>query len=85
MSLLRLPVDRPVTTVMIFLAVILMGVIAWTRIPQELFPAMEYPQITIITKYDGAGPEEAEKLIFKGYPINLKNFTNYIINNNRYK
>ena len=29
--------------------------------------------------------EEAEKLIFKGYPINLKNFTNYIINNNRYK
>ena len=29
--------------------------------------------------------EEAEKLIFKGYPINLKNFTNYIIYNNRYK
>ena len=65
MSLLRLPVDRPVTTVMIFLAVILMGVIAWTRIPQELFPAMEYPQITIVTKYEGAGPEEAEKLISK--------------------
>ncbi len=56
MSLLRLPVDRPVTTVMIFLSVILMGVIAWTRIPQELFPAMEYPQITIVTKYEGAGP-----------------------------
>lgn len=65
MSLLRLPVDRPVTTVMIFLSVILMGVIAWTRIPQELFPAMEYPQITIITKYEGAGPEESEKLISK--------------------
>ena len=29
--------------------------------------------------------EEAEKLIFKGYPINLRNFTNYIIYNNRYK
>ena len=29
--------------------------------------------------------EEAEKLIFKGYPINLKNFTNYIIYNNRSK
>ncbi len=65
MSLLRLPVDRPVTTVMIFLSIILMGVIAWTRIPQELFPAMEYPQITIVTKYEGAGPEEAEKLISK--------------------
>ncbi len=65
MSLLRLPVDRPVTTVMIFLSVILMGVIAWTKIPQELFPAMEYPQITIVTKYEGAGPEESEKLISK--------------------
>ncbi len=65
MSLLRLPVDRPVTTVMIFLAVILMGLIAFSRIPQELFPAMEYPQITIVTKYEGAGPEEAEKLISK--------------------
>lgn len=65
MSLLRLPVDRPVTTVMIFLSVILMGVIAWTRIPQELFPAMEYPQISIVTKYEGAGPEESEKLISK--------------------
>lgn len=65
MSLLRLPVDRPVTTIMIFLAVILMGVISWTRIPQELFPSMEYPQITIVTKYEGAGPEEAEKLISK--------------------
>ena len=29
--------------------------------------------------------DEAEKLIFKGYPINLKNFTNYIIYNNRNK
>ena len=29
--------------------------------------------------------EEAEKHLFKGYPINLKNFTNYIINNNRFK
>ncbi len=65
MSLLRLPVDRPVTTVMIFLSVILMGLIAFSRIPQELFPAMEYPQITIVTKYEGAGPEEAEKLISK--------------------
>ncbi|WP_413853026.1 efflux RND transporter permease subunit [Candidatus Ruminimicrobium bovinum] len=65
MSILRLPVDRPVTTIMIFCSVILMGVIAFSRIPQELFPAVEYPQITIVTKYEGAGPEESEKLITK--------------------
>ena len=27
--------------------------------------------------------QEAEKLIFRGYPINLRNFTNYIIYNNK--
>ncbi|MCL2144400.1 MAG: efflux RND transporter permease subunit [Endomicrobia bacterium] len=65
MSILRLSVDRPVTTVMIFLSIGLLGVISYTRIPQELFPSMDYPQITIVTKYEGAGPEESEKLISK--------------------
>lgn len=65
MNIFRLPVQRPVTTAMIFVGVCLLGFISWSRIPQELFPAMEYPQITIVTKYEGAGPEEAEKLISK--------------------
>ncbi|MDR1417752.1 MAG: efflux RND transporter permease subunit [Endomicrobium sp.] len=65
MSIMRMPVDRPVTTIMLFLSIGLLGLISYTRIPQELFPSMEYPQITIVTKYDGAGPEEAEKLISK--------------------
>ncbi|MDR1474460.1 MAG: efflux RND transporter permease subunit [Endomicrobium sp.] len=65
MSIMRLSVDRPVTTIMLFLSIGLLGVISYTRIPQELFPSMEYPQITIVTRYDGAGPEEAEKLISK--------------------
>ena len=63
MSLLRLPVDRPVTTLMLFFGIVLLGVISWTRVPQELFPSMDYPQITIVTRYEGAGPEEAENLI----------------------
>jgi HAE1 family hydrophobic/amphiphilic exporter-1 len=65
MSIMRLPVDRPVTTIMLFLSIGLLGLISYMRIPQELFPSMEYPQITIVTKYEGAGPEEAEKLISK--------------------
>ena len=63
--MLKLPVQRPVTTLMIFIGLALLGVISWTRLPQELFPSLEYPQISIVTKYEGAGPEEAEKLISK--------------------
>jgi HAE1 family hydrophobic/amphiphilic exporter-1 len=62
---MRLSVDRPVTTIMLFLSIGLLGFISYTRIPQELFPSMEYPQITIVTRYNVAGPEEAEKLISK--------------------
>jgi HAE1 family hydrophobic/amphiphilic exporter-1 len=50
---------------MLFLSIGLLGLISYTRIPQELFPSIEYPQLTIITKYAGAGPEESEKLISK--------------------
>lgn len=50
---------------MLFVAVTLLGLISWTRLPQELFPSLAYPQISIVTKYEGAGPEESEKLISK--------------------
>ena len=40
-----------------------------------------------INKYEEKKDEgillEAEKIVFKGYPINLKNFTNYVIYNNK--
>ena len=29
--------------------------------------------------------QKAEKIIFRGYPINLRNFTNYLIYNNKNK
>ncbi|MEM2507192.1 MAG: efflux RND transporter permease subunit, partial [Nitrososphaeria archaeon] len=59
----RLPVDRPIAVTMFFLGVVLFGIIATSRLPQELFPSFEYPQITVMTEYAGAGPQEAEKLI----------------------
>ncbi|MBI3318892.1 MAG: efflux RND transporter permease subunit, partial [Candidatus Omnitrophica bacterium] len=65
MSLPRLAVRRPVTTLMIVLGVLLLGVIAWTRMPQELFPPITYPQLTVVTHYKDAAPEEIEILVTK--------------------
>ena len=65
---MRLPefsVRRPVTTIMITLALILLGIISWQRLPQELFPAITYPQLTVVTTYENAAPEEVESLITK--------------------
>ncbi len=65
MSLPQFSVRRPVTTVMIYLGIVLLGIIAWTRLPQELFPPITYPQLTVVTHYKDAAPEEIELLVTK--------------------
>src|SRR3989338_6452163 len=65
---MRLPefsVNRPVTTTMFFIGVLMLGVISLSRLPQELFPSITYPQLTVVTSYENAAPEEVETLITK--------------------
>jgi len=65
MILPKLAVSRPVATLMFFLGVCLLGFISWFKLPQDLFPDVSYPQITIVTSYSNAAPEEVENLITK--------------------
>lgn len=50
---------------MIYSAIILLGIICWGKLPQELFPPITYPQLTIVTTYENAAPEEVENQITK--------------------
>jgi hydrophobic/amphiphilic exporter-1 (mainly G- bacteria), HAE1 family len=65
MGLPHLSVRRPVTAMMICVGAVLLGIISWLRLPQELFPPITYPQISIVTFYKDAAPEEIEILITK--------------------
>lgn len=65
MNISKLSVSRPVTIIMVFTAIVLLGFISWGRLPQELFPSITYPQITVVTSYENAAPEEIESLITK--------------------
>ncbi|MCX5656679.1 MAG: efflux RND transporter permease subunit, partial [Candidatus Omnitrophica bacterium] len=65
MNLPEFSVKKPVTVTMIFIAVILLGYISWSRLPQELFPSITYPQITVVSVYENAAPEEVEILVTK--------------------
>ena len=65
MNLPQFSIKRPVTTIMIFAAISLFGLISLIKLPQELFPPITYPQLTIITTYENAAPEEIETLITK--------------------
>ncbi len=54
---------RPVTTVVVFVALALVGLIASRLLPLEKFPDIEFPGIFIQVPYPGSTPEEVEQLI----------------------
>ena len=63
MNLSNLAVRRPITTSMFFLAILIFGSISLLRLPIDILPDITYPAITIYTEYEGAGPQEVERLI----------------------
>ena len=65
MFLPQFGVKQPVTNLMIFLAIIVMGVMAILFLPIDLMPEMEIPSITVITTYRGASAEDVETAITK--------------------
>jgi CzcA family heavy metal efflux pump len=65
MKLAEISVRKPVTTLMIYVAVIVMGLMSLTRLGLDLMPKIEIPAVSVITAYEGAGPEEIETLLTK--------------------
>ncbi len=63
MSLPEFSIKKKVTVYMFTLGLILLGVLSFMRLPQDLFPPITFPQITIVTDYSNAAPEEIETLI----------------------
>jgi len=54
---------RPVTTIVVFVALSLVGLLASRLLPLEKFPDIEFPGIFIMVPYNGSTPEEVERLI----------------------
>jgi len=63
MNLPELSVRRPVTALMLFLGVILVGTFCFVQMPIDLLPDMDIPSITVVTPYEGASSEEVEEKI----------------------
>jgi len=60
----RFSVTRPVTVVVIFVALLVVGYIAYTRIPLEMMPSgYDLPVMGIYVPYPNATPEEIEQQI----------------------
>lgn len=57
-------VRRPVTVTMLLLASLVLGLIAWARIPLQLMPTgYDFPYLWVWIPYENASPREAERSI----------------------
>ncbi|MDP2956035.1 MAG: efflux RND transporter permease subunit [Longimicrobiales bacterium] len=54
---------RPVAVWMLFLAVTLLGVISYVRLPIDLLPDVSYPRLVVYTSYPEVAPAEVERLV----------------------
>src|SRR5437879_3411102 len=63
MGLTRTAINRPLATVMIFLAFILLGQQAYTKMKVDRFPAITFPVVYVQINWPGATPENIEQAI----------------------
>ena len=63
MSLLTLPIRRPVAAAMFFLGIVLVGAVAWQRMPVELFPALAGDRLFVNFARPGSESQVIEREI----------------------
>ena len=63
MNLPRISVHRPIAIYMAISVVVLLGGIAFVRLPVDLMPDVQNPTLTVRTEYPGVAPEEVETLV----------------------
>ncbi len=63
MSATSLSVRRPITGIMLFIAVAMLGLFTFSRLKLDMMPDIEFPIVAVITNYPGASPESIEELV----------------------
>jgi hydrophobic/amphiphilic exporter-1 (mainly G- bacteria), HAE1 family len=81
MSIYGNAVKRPITTIMIFVALLVMGGYSLNRLPIDFYPDIDFPAISVITTYAGASAADIETTVTRTIEDqlnsvgNLKNIT----------
>lgn len=65
MTITELSIKRPSLVIVVFSALVLLGIYSYTQLNYELLPKITPPVITITTVYPGASPNEVETSVTK--------------------
>jgi CzcA family heavy metal efflux pump len=63
MWLTRLALRYPVSTALIAITILILGVVSFTQLPVDLLPNITIPVVSVITFYSGAGPIDMEQTV----------------------
>lgn len=61
--IIRAAVNRPVAVVMVFTGLVLIGILGLRRLPVDLLPAINYPNLTVITNYADTPADDLTRLV----------------------
>jgi HAE1 family hydrophobic/amphiphilic exporter-1 len=65
MKLSDIAVNRPVTTVVVFIAIVVLGIYSLGRLAIDLIPDISFPAIFVFSEYPGVAPQEVEENLTK--------------------
>lgn len=65
MTIAEFSIKRPVTAIMFFVSLFVIGLIAAVRLPLEAFPEVSPPFILVQLPYEGSTPEEVERTLLR--------------------
>jgi len=63
MWLTRLALRYPVSTALIAITILILGIVSFTQLPVDLLPNITIPVVSVITFYSGAGPIDMEQTV----------------------
>src|ERR671937_888454 len=58
-------IKRPLFMLMVIGALLVVGLVSWTKLGVDLLPALDFPIVVVSTAYPGASPEAVDTLVTK--------------------
>ncbi|MCC8019416.1 MAG: efflux RND transporter permease subunit [Rikenellaceae bacterium] len=76
MKIYEASVRKPISTILIFVGVMIFGLFSLNNLAVDMYPDLDYPAISVITYYDGANASEVETNVTRILEDNLNTVNN---------
>src|SRR2546430_15342409 len=65
MWLTNVAIRRPLFMLMVICALLVIGLVSWTKLGVDLLPALDFPIVVVSTSYPGASPDAVDTHVTK--------------------